>query len=397
MWKTTSPGTFLGTRELATNIDAMAFSPSGNIIACGCVDGTISLLDLGVQPRNEQLPKHGSTLNTITFSVDGNAIASLSEDGAVGVWDVSSGRLQLRYMTKARLGFLPTLVFSPDGITLASTAQDAAGTALVLRDVITGSILLHFYYSGKATAIAFSHDGTMVAIAFDEHLEIWNVKTRALHRTLCGVKEGLAWRTHVTSIEFSPDGQLLASNAPFESRLWDVQSSVLIETLPIKVIPEPNSINLQRPPIRFKIKTKQEPYLAVNIGPDNEECYLWDQSKKVFNKVTQDNLPSHQIIHAFKDSFFSIDQSNTWLKLGAAPAIWLPPNARPTRLIESEPLSTYGCKVAIGSTSGEVLLLQISKDWVPKALGGSSDDVVAEAWQAGDTQAARKGVSIEDL
>lgn len=100
---------------------ALAFSPDGQIIATGDIDGRVWLFDPG-SGRNLADFEHSGRIDTLTFSPDGKTLASASADQTVQLWDVAgrSNRITLRgHQSAAR-----TVAFSPDGQTLATGSAD---------------------------------------------------------------------------------------------------------------------------------------------------------------------------------------------------------------------------------------------------------------------------------
>lgn len=64
------------------------------------------------------LSGHSSSVNTVVFSPDGTTLASASSDQSIKIWDIVS-RKQLAIFS-GHLGAVLSVVFSPDGQTLAS-------------------------------------------------------------------------------------------------------------------------------------------------------------------------------------------------------------------------------------------------------------------------------------
>jgi class 3 adenylate cyclase/GTPase SAR1 family protein len=64
----------------------LAFDATGAVLACGCDDGTVKLLDAANGKLLRTLEGHTSMVEAVTFSSDGSLFASKSDDGTVRVW-----------------------------------------------------------------------------------------------------------------------------------------------------------------------------------------------------------------------------------------------------------------------------------------------------------------------
>ncbi len=108
------------------------------------------------------------------------------------------------------------MAFGPDARTVATGHAD--GTA-VLWDVAAGNTVHTFNVPGSGIrSVAFSPDGTTLAISSNYTTELRSVKTARTVSTLKGKFSG------ADSVAFSPDGSMLATNA----WLWDVATGQMI-------------------------------------------------------------------------------------------------------------------------------------------------------------------------
>ena len=113
-------------------------------------------------------------------------------------------------------GFVYSVVFSPDGGTLA--AGDWEG-AVLLWDVKTGEQKQAFTgHTDGVMSVAFSSDGSLLATgSWDRTVRLWDVKTGEQK------PEFVARTDWVDSVAFSPDDRTLASSGQNGVQLWDVE------------------------------------------------------------------------------------------------------------------------------------------------------------------------------
>ncbi|OUC47956.1 putative WD domain, G-beta repeat protein [Trichinella nativa] len=91
-----------------SEVKILAKSPAKNIIAIGCSDGVINVIDCDqeVEEDNDEeevllkvtFSGHRSAVTCLSFSVDGLSLASGGQDGVVIVWDIvnEAGLFRLR-------------------------------------------------------------------------------------------------------------------------------------------------------------------------------------------------------------------------------------------------------------------------------------------------------------
>lgn len=210
-------------------INSLSFSPNGQWIASASSDGSVKVTAVeGAEEGAEILTieekeEENTFFYKARFSPDGQTLATVSSGDSIKLWNLEGQEIVQLQGHKAEVF---DIQFSPDGNTLATASAD--GTAKLWDR--QGNFLAGFKgHDGPVYAVSFSPDGQVIVTAGnDKTIKLWSLD-ESLLSTLAGL-EGHAAR--LFSVRFSPDGKTLASASEDQTiKLWEVETGSLITTL----------------------------------------------------------------------------------------------------------------------------------------------------------------------
>ncbi len=200
--------------ESAGELQCAAYSPDAARVVTGGRDGAVRVWDGSTGRQLHALSGHASSVKAVAYSPDGKRLASGCHDGVVRLWDTASGREVTAF--EKQPGQVLGIAVSPDGRSLATAGWDRL---IRLWDVATGRERLTLPgHAERVLTVAFSPDGSLLASGgWDHTVALWDLKTGRQLAALEGHTHG------VGAAAFSPDGRRLASGS-FDAtlRLWDV-------------------------------------------------------------------------------------------------------------------------------------------------------------------------------
>jgi len=210
------------TSPLTSWASSLSFSPDGQTVATNGQDGSLLLWHVSTGLLH-QWSGHGAPVWTVAFAATGNVLASGSKDQSVRLWDVQTHRcLQV---LEGHRNDVRSLAFSDDNQHLASGSSDQT---IRLWDIETGVCrhVLQGHTGGVFTLAFAAHDQQLISGSFDQTIRVWNLQTGESVKVLRGHTGGI-W-----SVAVCPDHQLLASGSGDQTiRLWNLQTGSCLNVL----------------------------------------------------------------------------------------------------------------------------------------------------------------------
>ncbi|MFF7982197.1 hypothetical protein ACFZDK_24230 [Streptomyces sp. NPDC007901] len=332
LWNITDPAkpAAIESPSSQTSVNAVAFSPRGNLMALGGNDNAIGLYNMASPKTLRSLASlaghtghvwglafdskgtklasvgndhkirvwtiprtiltgHTDAVQATALSSEGHLLASGSVDGTVRLWDVSSTGDPHLLSRSIRLDAPSSpyaVAFRPGGKVLAVSA----GPQVQLWDV-TDAARPRFLGSPPGHAddnfqsAAFTPDGNTLASGnFDGTVALWNVsdpsRPRPLGRPLAS---GSADR--INSVAISPDGRTLAAASGGRLRLWDVVD-------PARPRPLLRHLTVSEDPVNSVVFSPNSRALAIS-GEDGA-LRLWDVHDPAHPRQLGEDLTGHR-------------------------------------------------------------------------------------------------------
>ncbi len=207
-------GTLLHTyRGHSDYVHAVTWSPDGQRIASGSDDQTVQVWDAANGGNVFTYRGHSDAVETVAWSPDGKHIASAGNDQTVQVWDAVDGERVFTY--RGHTDLVDAVVWSPDSTHIASGSWDQ--TVQVWDAANGGNVFTYRGHTKLVTAVAWSPDGTRIASASDDQtVQVWDAANGSHVFTYRGHSD------YVHAVAWSPDGTRIASASDDQTvQVWD--------------------------------------------------------------------------------------------------------------------------------------------------------------------------------
>jgi WD40 repeat protein len=164
-----------------SNVESVAVSPDGRIVASGTEEGDIILRDAGKRDVG-RLIGHRARVNALSFGADGKTILSASNDATAAIWDVTAG--VRRTLFEGHADWVWDVHFSPDEKTVLTASKDGS---IGVWDAATGTPTgFRQFGPEEVTSANFDENGKFICVGFSSGqlriVDIANLALRPLFR-----------------------------------------------------------------------------------------------------------------------------------------------------------------------------------------------------------------------
>jgi WD40 repeat protein/serine/threonine protein kinase len=196
---------------------AIGFNPEGTLLAVAGDNGTVWLRETTTGRRLGRALRHEAAVSALAFSPEGRTLVCGCGDGRARLWALDGETPLVEFAHRVEAGFVE---FSPAGRSVATACQDGSAR---LWDAGTGKPIGEpLAHRAQVDCLAFNPDGTIVATGSqDGTVRLWDADT--------GLPIGppLGHRGAVQALAFSPDARRLATaGSDGMARSWRVPAPI---------------------------------------------------------------------------------------------------------------------------------------------------------------------------
>jgi periodic tryptophan protein 2 len=220
VWEWQSESYILKQQGHFYDMNTLSYSPDGQTIATGGDDGKVKVWSTHSGFCFVTFSEHTAAISGVSFAKQGSVLFSASLDGTIRAFDLIRYRNFRTFTSPSPVQF-SCLAVDPSGEVVAAGSTDSF--EVFLWSVQTGKLLdVLAGHEGPVSTLAFSPSGSnqLASGSWDRTVRIWNVfgRSRAV--------EPMTLTSDVLAVAFRPDGKELAvSTLDGQITFFDVQES----------------------------------------------------------------------------------------------------------------------------------------------------------------------------
>lgn len=206
VWEWQSESYILKQQGHYFDMNTLSFSTDGQYIATGGDDGKVKVWNLASGFCFVTFSEHSASVSVVEFAKQGQILFTASLDGTVRAYDLVRYRNFRTFTSPSPVQF-SSLAVDPSGEVVAAGSTDSF--QIFMWSVQTGKLLdILSGHEGPVSSLSFSPIGNILASAsWDKSVRTWNVFDRS-HAV-----EPFQLNSDVLALSFSPDGKELAASS----------------------------------------------------------------------------------------------------------------------------------------------------------------------------------------
>lgn len=226
VWEWQSESYILKQQGHYFDINTLSYSSDGQHVATGGDDGKVKLWNTISGFCFVTFSEHTAAVSAVEFTKQGQVVFSASLDGTVRAFDLIRYRNFRTFTSPSPVQF-SCLAVDPSGEVVVAGSSDSF--QIFMWSVQTGKLLdVLSGHEGPVSSLAFSPTGNVLASgSWDKSVRLWNVYDRSR------AVEPFQLSADVLAVAFKPDGkEFAASSLDGQILFWDVslgEQTMLIE------------------------------------------------------------------------------------------------------------------------------------------------------------------------
>jgi WD40 repeat protein len=216
--------TYRCTLPLTGHLDRVAVAHGGQVLATASRDepnrwgrpAKVRFWNANTSGQVGPTLVHPDTVGTLTFSPDGETLATACYDGNVRFWKLGTDTPAGTTLSHPKNVVIP-VAFSPDGRRVVTGSAD--GTVRVWERA-TGELLHSFRHPRGISAVAVAPGGGRLLVGGGGTARLWDLTTKK------PVGQAMRHPTDISAVAFSPDGQVTLTGSPGSVQFWEASTAL---------------------------------------------------------------------------------------------------------------------------------------------------------------------------
>ena len=209
-------------RARAGNFSSAAISNDGRLLLTGEDDGAVTLWNVSTGANLHNYVGHGSQVAGVALLPDGKRVVTCGDDNRVIIWDLATAKRLVQMSTGDSIPL--AMSCTADGALAATGCNDGEIQVWRLSD---GEHVTTLRYRSMVCGVQFSPDGKTLAAGYgDGHVVLWDTSDWSAKRTLPDTDAA-----SVGALGFTPDGRMLVTgNQNGAGFVWKLSDGSQVST-----------------------------------------------------------------------------------------------------------------------------------------------------------------------